>query len=236
MNQVFNLGALQWIETEFRFVGAFSLRPSNATATSGRSLLLPTPYAIKMALLDQFISWQGFGLASKYFANIRDLKISIEPPQIVVVSQMTRHIHRFDDELNKWKGNILNQQYCFYSNPIRFCFGTEDSNFVEILAQLLIGLEYLGQRGGFIQNLGVIKAVDSPTTNFVDLQQAADIRKLSLGIVQRMDDMQLTTTIDDVSRFGTGKPKLASRRQYDILLPYGLETSKYNDAVYQRNA
>jgi hypothetical protein len=224
---------LTWLETEFTQVGAFSLRPSNTTANAGRSLLLPTPYAIKMALLDQLISQLGVEVASSHFAIIRDLEIYIEPPQMITVSELTRQIQRIDDIPNRWKGNLVKQQYCLYSNPWHLCLGTWSNEFLHLLSQLIVSLEYLGQRGGFIQSLGTVDIIDKPSPNYISLSREVDLRKVGMGVVQRMDDMQSNLSFEDVSRFNSGENLLDTRRQYNILTPYRLIQNNNNYLVYE---
>jgi len=40
-----------WVIATYQSTSLFSLKPATATASGGRTLLVPTPYAIKMALL-----------------------------------------------------------------------------------------------------------------------------------------------------------------------------------------
>src|SRR5215471_14763409 len=42
----------QWLEFQYSPVALFSLKMSRATSTAGKTLLIPTPYAAKMAFVD----------------------------------------------------------------------------------------------------------------------------------------------------------------------------------------
>src|SRR5215469_18666308 len=48
--EVQNLG--RWLVFRYHPVALFSLKSSRATSTAGKTLLTPTPYAVKMAFLD----------------------------------------------------------------------------------------------------------------------------------------------------------------------------------------
>ena len=48
-----------WTIARFASTSLFSLRPANATTSGGKSLLTPTPFAIKMSLLDVAIRVYG---------------------------------------------------------------------------------------------------------------------------------------------------------------------------------
>ena len=41
-----------WLVSEYEASALFTLKPATATASGGKTLLVPTPFAIKMALLD----------------------------------------------------------------------------------------------------------------------------------------------------------------------------------------
>src|SRR5688572_3920848 len=87
---------MYWLLLELELVAAFSLRPSNATSSSGKSLLIPSPYAIKMALIDCLISQRDVEDGKQHFATIRDLEISIQLPKAIAVSRLTRRIQKPD--------------------------------------------------------------------------------------------------------------------------------------------
>ncbi len=44
-----------WLIATYQPTSLFSLRPANATTSGGKTLLTPTPFALKMALLDAAI-------------------------------------------------------------------------------------------------------------------------------------------------------------------------------------
>lgn len=51
--------ANQWLTVSYQPVSLFSLKRSDATSMAARSTLVPTPYAIKMALLKVLLESQG---------------------------------------------------------------------------------------------------------------------------------------------------------------------------------
>src|SRR6266498_2485319 len=91
-----------WLTAVYHQVSLFSLKPSDATSTGGRSLLVPTPFSIKMALLDVALRLYGEGSGSTFFPLIRDLGIALSPPpQIIVNNSFVRIQKPFEDK----KGN-----------------------------------------------------------------------------------------------------------------------------------
>ena len=75
-------------------VAPFSLKPAAATSSGGKTLLVPTPYAMKMALLDVAIRTLGLSVGEYLFPALRDLSISLEMPQDLVVMKGFSKIRR----------------------------------------------------------------------------------------------------------------------------------------------
>jgi hypothetical protein len=75
-----------WVTAVYHQVSLFSLKPSDATSTGGKSLLVPTPYSIKMALLDAAIRTAGVQEGSRVFPLLRDMAIAISPPPYIIVN------------------------------------------------------------------------------------------------------------------------------------------------------
>src|SRR6266540_1084649 len=85
---------MMWLTAVYHQVSLFSLKPSDATSTGGRSLLVPTPFSIKMALLDVALRFYGEDGGSTFFPLIRDLGIALSPPPQIVVNNCFVRIHK----------------------------------------------------------------------------------------------------------------------------------------------
>ncbi len=76
----------RWLNVSYQPVSLFSLKRSDATSMAARTNLVPTPYAIKMALLKVLLEGQGHLHRTDFdtwinhqFPWIRDLQIYIQP-------------------------------------------------------------------------------------------------------------------------------------------------------------
>ena len=58
-----------WVLATYQPTTFFSLKPSNATSSGGKTLLTPTPYAIKMGLLDAAIRTEGISYSARVCGN-----------------------------------------------------------------------------------------------------------------------------------------------------------------------
>jgi len=83
-----------WLVVQYLPVAPFSLKPAAATSSGGKTLLAPTPYAIKMALLDVAIRTMGLSQGERLFPALRDLSISLNLPEDLMVIKGFSKIQR----------------------------------------------------------------------------------------------------------------------------------------------
>ncbi len=168
-----------WVIAVFHQVSLFSLKTSDATSTGGRSLLVPTPFSIKMALLDVALRNYGISAGSELFPLLRDLTIAMSPPQQIIVNNCFVRIHKprrpksgqggvksgqgdeqseleeereVDDEgQGPYIRSVAFREYVQYSGPLGLAAQVETQPTAEHLSSLLLELNYLGKRGSFFQ-------------------------------------------------------------------------------------
>jgi len=169
-----------WMIARYLPVAPFSLKPAAATSSGGKTLLVMTPYAIKMALLDVALRSLGTTAGEAAFHGIRDLSIALALPQDILVFKSFSKIWRpveskdakkadetreeFDVRVRekvaeKWErgqypfySTISFREYVSYREPFQLAFATPDAeNVPPGLARLLSGINYFGKRGGFVQ-------------------------------------------------------------------------------------
>ena len=64
---------MQWLIARYQPTSLFSLKHGDATSTGAKSLLVPTPFAIRMALLDAAIRTEGIAAGRSAFEHIKSL-------------------------------------------------------------------------------------------------------------------------------------------------------------------
>src|SRR5258708_33410598 len=89
-----------WIVAQYLPVSFCSLRRAGATSSGGKTLLVPTPYAIKMALLNAAICSRGVKEGERLFPFIRDLSLYLELPKELIVIKSFSKIRRELKEKN----------------------------------------------------------------------------------------------------------------------------------------
>src|SRR5690554_4492480 len=143
-----------WIIVDYEPVTAFGLRPSNTTSSGGKSLLAPTPYAIKMALLDRLIRFGGLAYGIDRFPLVRDLGIWLRVPLAVAVNRTFQKILRPQSGPVPWNQTIAQREYVFHAGAFSLAFETQEGTFVGELAHILPAINYFGRKGSFMQFVG----------------------------------------------------------------------------------
>lgn len=233
------------LEAVYEPTALFSLRPSWATSTGGKSLLLPSPYAIKMAVLDVAIQTSGLAQAKAAWPWIRDLEIGIRLPRQIVVTNLFMRILRIKEiktaasgkeaAIATAKGNqewpfqrtIGYREYVYHSEALHLAFGL-DGQYVEQLAAWLVQINYFGKRGGFVQLLSEPRLIDH-FDQFVILTREADRFPLN-GLIQQLDDCDSKMTFEQVDIYNKKRPKRVTRH---VVLPYQLARSSRTYSLYE---
>lgn len=236
-----------WLIARFQPTALFSLRPANATTSGGKTLLTPTPYAVKMALLDAAARVYGKANAVTWFPRIRDLEVAIALPQHIMVNNtfvkiMRPHKNGPKDTqgtglMGPMGSTIAYREMVQFGGVIRLALREQkpqDEHFP--LSDLLAQIHYFGKRGGFMQIVGVdsMEAIDE---EFTDLNSDEGVPFYINGMLQMLDDCGPKMTFDhaDVySKKNVALDKSNGRILRTVILPYRLERSSRGFSLYQR--
>jgi len=163
-----------WVSGVYHQVSMFSLLASHSTSTGGKSVLVPSPYSIKMALLDAAIRTYGVEQGATYFSLLRDMRIALSTPQYILVNNCFVRIQKprrpkshkerigtlpksepgdgeEEEGLGPFIQSIAFREYIQYSGPLGISCRVEQQDDAERLTQLFPLVNYFGKRGGFFQ-------------------------------------------------------------------------------------
>ncbi len=190
----------------------FSLRDSNSTSSGAKSLFLPSPYAIKMALINQAISLGGvnFNAEPQKFHVIRDLKINFRISGNFCVNNCLLKIQKKRGD-EPFKPTVGFREYLFLDSDLEIIFET-NANDVDLfdktednmlfLKKYLCTINQLGKRGCFFQ---FVKFNDNPLpANVLPFEIG---RQLFYGILQEYDDFDENLIFDNVNSYSESKTK-----------------------------
>ncbi|MFN6569872.1 hypothetical protein [Dendronalium sp. ChiSLP03b] len=241
--------AEQWLTVAYQPVSLFSLKRSDATSMAARSNLVPTPYAIKMALLKVLLESQGGQHESDFdqwvksqFIWIRDLRIYVWPPEKLVVNRNGYKLRYYDqtaDKADKTRSTLPMQdgfvfrEWVYMQGHLQICCGPSvkrsypEGTRLTQLQQLFSLINYFGKRGCFFQYL--------PQYNQQTLEPLFQHNSTCGFTVQPMDDLGEKTTFNRINPYSTDKAQLDKDRIIKPgFLPLQLTTSSARYDIYQR--
>jgi hypothetical protein len=234
---------MRWLVARYQPVGLFSLKPGEATSTGGKSLLVPTPFAIRMALLDVAIRVRGVAGGRQAFEQIRALRLALRPTRRAAVTGLFAKILKPEREAEErdraMQRTIAFREYVHLEGTLDLAFGGEPA-LLESVAPLLPHLTYLGKRGSFLQLLAppetVETADDQPPEGFIPLVPWNQTKgSFPLGHVQRLDEWGPGLTFEKANVYAPEKIQVGKDRiRIDVVLPYRLVQAGRGFTVYER--
>ncbi len=231
-----------WLIADYEAVTLFSLKLSSATASGGKTLLVPTPYAIKMALLDVACRAVGIDEAERRWPELRDMNVALRPANRAVVTNLFQKVLRprrnpagkGDPDTGPFQKTIGYREYTQMVGPLGIALNWEGADRREWLVDLMLNVSYLGKRGGFVQLLAPpVFAADLPA-GFVEATR--DLKQFTInGTLQVLDDCAPSLTFDKANVYSSEKVKSGKDRvARNIVLPYRLSRSSKSFSLYER--
>ena len=239
-----------WTIASFQPTSFFSLRPANATTSGGKTLVTPTPFAIKMALLDVALRVYGQAMGEAWFPFIRDLQVAISLPEHLTVINTFIKILRphksgakdiFGTGLEGPMGNTISyRELVHFGDMIRIAVQDNHQAKKKVnpppLPLLFAQVSYLGKRGGFMQFTN-LEEIDNLPQGFTRLNSKHDESFAVNGLMQLLDDCggKMTFAHADVysgKNMSVGKPN--GRILTPIILPYRALRSSRTFTLYGR--
>jgi hypothetical protein len=233
-----------WLIAEYQPVGLFSLKHALATSSGGKSLLVPTPFALKMALLDATCRLWGVSQARAFWPMLRDLGVALRPPERVVVTNLFTKIlkpRRKPPRPGTQHAGPLGQtiafrEYVWSEGDLGVALEPDDRGRSSELTQLLLQINYLGKRGGFVQLLHPPEAVNDLPVGFVRLNPVDDqVTFDSRGLLQMLDDCGSKMAFEHADIYSGKRVTLGKERVlHHVVLPYRLIRSSKSYSLYER--
>jgi len=235
-----------WIVADYQPVSLFSFRSGIATSSGAKTLLLPTPFAIRTALLDVTIRTLGLEKGQEAFDWIKTVPIAIRPPERIVITNLFTKIlkpTRKENPEEAMDRTIAFREYAHLNGTMILAFHAMKEH-VEDLRNLLPQVNYFGKRGSFFQLEKVPQIVENLSKDFIlmdgiyvqDNQAKGQWPEtFMLGLLQMMDDWGDSLTFSKVNIYSDeGIVVGKDRVRKSIILPYRLVRSSKSFSYYQK--
>lgn len=231
-----------WLIAEYEAVTLFSLKMSSATASGGKTLLAPTPFALKMALLGAACHTVGIGEAENLWPFIRELQVTLRPASQAVVTNLFQKVLKprrkaadpEDPDAGPFGKTIGYREYVQLVGPMNIGLGWERQAEQSWLVDLLLHVNYLGKRGGFMQLTNLPEFVEIAPSDFIPLTSPQSDFTIA-GTLQLMDDCTSALTFAKANVYSEEKIRLGKERIFhNVVLPYRLVKSSRSYSLYEQ--
>lgn len=250
---------MSWVVVRYHPVTFFSLRPYNATSSGGQTLIAPTGFALKMALLNATIQTAGLEVGRARFPAIRDLAIALDLPDRITVMKSFAKIRRparlgdpktrdqdianlRDKKQYPFQSTIAYREFVQFGDPlsvpsenaIAIACTPSEGDTPSWLAPTLQAINYLGKRGSFLQPISAAIVVDQIDRRFTIItRDSSDF--LINSTLQMLDDCGDTMTFDHADIYNAKRITLGRERVLrHVALPYELTRSSRGYSLYER--
>lgn len=225
-------GPGRWLIAELAPVSLFSLKTSQATSSVGRSLVVPTPYAIKMACVDAAFraGWSEQACADFLHALV-GVEVRVRPPEVAVVTHTLVKIRQEPKERSParpYTSSVGYREVVFHHGRWEWAFDLAggDSRLAEGLVQALPHIRYVGKRGSFVQFLELRRQRTLGPEYTAAVGQDGSFQVPAAWHIQQLDDFGPEATF---ARLSTYSPERAERGRDRVFLttivPLGLVSS-----------
>jgi hypothetical protein len=214
---------------EYEPTALFSLKASFATSSVGRTLVVPTPYAVKMALIDAaFRVGLGDADCSAFLRSLVPVQVRVAPPTQAVVTHTfvkVRQESRGDDPLRPYTATIAYREVVHHRGTWQWAFdlGAGGDLLAERLERMAPFVSYIGKRGSFVQFRRLFRAPGLGTEFTQAVQSAVAWAPPPLAHVVPLDDFGQDADLETLSSF-TSKSAVRGRhrRFVETIVPLGV--------------
>lgn len=225
-----------WVLATYQPTTFFSLRPSNATSSGGKTLLTPTPYAIKMGLLDAALRTGGINYGKQAWEWIRALSLAVHLPERALVNNVFTRILKPTRSSDKdgFDRTIGYREYVHFAGKMKLGFEIHDDSQVGQLNRLLPHITYFGKRGGFFQFIPPAQTVETLPSDFIPLVEQAETWHIESQL-QHLDDCDAKMSFDHADIYSGKNIRVGKERHtFLAMLPYRLRRSSRSFSDYER--
>lgn len=222
----------RWLVLTYQPTALFSLKLSSATSSVGKTLVVPTPYAIKMALVDAaFRKGYSDEECADLVVALCGVEVRLRPPARVVVTHTfvkIRQESRKGDSDQPYGSNIAYRELVYGDGEWEWAFDLQGArpDLGSSILDLAPVVNYIGKRGSFVQFRGH-RFQDGLDHTYSRPLLAGDTWELPARChVRPLDDFGPEATLERLSSYSTTKVQRARHRAFvDTVIPLGLENT-----------
>lgn len=221
-------GPGRWLVGRYLPTALFSLKMSQATSSVGKSLLVPTMYAIKMALVDGgFRAGLSDGACDVLLRALIHVEVRIAPPARAVVTHTfvkIRQEPKRPDPLRPYGSNIAYREVVHHWGEWRWAFDLAgvDEQVGQWLVTVVPHVNSIGKRGSFVQFMEMWRQVEMPA-NFTQPQAERGFARPARWHVATLDEFGPEASLPVLSSYSSQRSRRDRHRAFvQTIVPLGL--------------
>lgn len=233
-----------WTLARYKPTGLFSLKSSAATSSGAKTLLVPTMYSVKMALIDAAFRSNRDG--AEVFELLKPLKIRFRPPEHAAVTHGFIKIRREREvkdaknqqavelkRISPFQPTVAYREFCAFEGDLTVAIETEKPT--PWIEELLPSVGYFGKRGSFFQFAGFEHTEELLERFTFPLDDAPEEFSLDV-VVQPLDDLGERATFDAINTYSTDRARFGRDRVIvQTAIPYEMVSSSRGYTLYRRS-
>lgn len=230
-----------WLIAEYEATTLFTLKPATATASGGKTLLVPTPFAIKMALLDVVCRLEGRPAAEQVWDEwLSGLTVALRPAQAVVVNNTFIKVlkpRRNEAEpgvqdAGYFQRTITYREYAQLFGTVGIALEIDERIDVDRLALWLVNINYLGKRGSFMRIEKLSEPKETLPAGFI-VVSGLEMMPID-ALLTQLDDVGENVSFAYVDIYSDKSIRLGKQRVlHHVALPYRLVASSRSYSHYE---
>ncbi len=234
-------GPGRWLMAEFTATALFSLKISSATSSVGKTLVIPTPYSIKMALVDgAFRAGLSDIECAELLHALAEMEVRIAPSAEAVVTHTfvkVRQESRDGDPTRPYTPTIAYREVAHLGRSCIWAFdlaAADDATIVR-LPELLPHISYIGKRGSFVRFVRLYRSSTVGPEYTQPVTRAGSWSPPSRGHIVPLDDFGADADLETLSSFTKARPKKDRHRRFiETIVPIGIVNTGPGFTHYSR--
>jgi hypothetical protein len=235
-------GPGRWLVAEYQPTALFSLKASSATSSVGKTLIVPTPYGIKMAFVDAaFRARLSDNECADFLESLVRVDIRVAPTDVAAVTHTfvkVRQESRGGDPLEPYIASIAYREVVHHHG--RWLWGFDlacgDDMLAERLVRIAPHVSYIGKRGSFIQFQGLSRVMELTNEFTQSVQNDSPWSPPPRAHVVSLDDFGPEADLETLSAFTDRSPKRDRHRKFvETIVPMGLVNTGPGFSEYRKD-
>jgi hypothetical protein len=222
-------GPGRWLVVEYHPTALFSLKLSLATSSVGKTLVVPTPYSVKMAFVDAgFRAGLSNADCDDFLRSLVGVDVRIGPPRAACITHTflkVRQEPKTSDPLHPYIDSIAYREFAYHQGKWRLAFDLAGGD--EILATRLViiapHVNYVGKRGSFVQFIGLSRQTELGSEFTQPIQNQEPWQPPRRSHILPLDDFGPEADMETLSSFTSQRPIRDKHRRFvRTIIPLGL--------------